>query len=142
MASGETNPRYLGRCLCGTVRYEVSCAIERATHCHCSMCRKTHGAAFGSYASVPAQHFRITQGAEAMCSYLSSPGITRSFCSQCGSPLTWLSEHGNYPGRVGFTLGTLDTPVEVARQRHIHVASKAPWYTIHDPLPQSEGDSA
>jgi hypothetical protein len=48
------------------------------------------------------------------------------------------STHLPYPGRVGFTLSTLDTPAVPAEQRHIYVGSKAPRWTIHDALPQNK----
>jgi hypothetical protein len=41
-----------GSCLCGGVRYEISGALSKALNCHCSMCRKAHGAAFRSRARV------------------------------------------------------------------------------------------
>jgi hypothetical protein len=136
----NTNPPalpYRGACLCGAVRYEVDSEINRASHCHCSMCRKAHGAAFATYGTVPKATFRITQGADALRSYASSPGITRNFCMHCGSPITWLSDHAGRDGEVGFTLGTLETPLPPpADQWHIYTASKASWYTIEDKWPQ------
>lgn len=50
-----------GSCLCGEVRYEIAGDIKYVRHCHCSMCRKAHGAAFGSYAKVPASWYRIEE---------------------------------------------------------------------------------
>jgi len=132
----DKGPPYRGGCLCGAVRYEVGTVIDRASHCHCSMCRKAHGAAFATYATVPAEHFRITQGADSLRSYVSSPGNTRTFCMHCGSPITWVSEHAPDRGSVDVTLGTLETAVQVPQQWHIFVASKAPWYAIDDGLPQ------
>jgi len=35
-----------GSCLCGGVRYEIAGPLSGALNCHCSMCRKAHGAAF------------------------------------------------------------------------------------------------
>ena len=128
-----------GGCLCGAVKYELDGPISFASHCHCSMCRKAHGAAFASYGGVSASSFRITQGQDALRSFESSPGVMRSFCSQCGSPITWTS--GEHAGHVAFTLGTLETPVPMPPgMRHIHVASKAPWYEICDSLPRFDGN--
>jgi hypothetical protein len=39
---------------------------------------------------------------------------------------------------VAVSLGTLDTPFEPRKQRHIHVGSKAAWFAVHDEWPQSE----
>ncbi|HCA63195.1 MAG TPA: GFA family protein, partial [Pseudomonas sp.] len=43
---------HTGSCLCGVVRYRIDAPIDALTHCHCKMCRKAHGAAFATYASV------------------------------------------------------------------------------------------
>lgn len=40
-----------GSCLCGAVRYQVDGPPKRVAHCHCTLCQKHHGAAFGSYAA-------------------------------------------------------------------------------------------
>ena len=139
MDTHQPTPPYHGRCLCGAVRYEVDADISFASHCHCSMCRKAHGAAFGSYGGVAARNFRITQGEDAVRSFSSSPGVARRFCSHCGPPITWTSDQ--HPEHVAFTLGTLDTPLPVPPgMRHIHVASKGSWYEICDSLPRFEGD--
>lgn len=126
-----------GSCLCGAIRYEVNAPIERITHCHCSMCRKAHGAAFGSYASVAASSFRFTAGANLVARYASSPTVIRSFCPRCGSTLQWLSSARAQ--WVDFAVGTLDTTLEPPSQQHIYAASKASWYHIQDSLPQAAG---
>jgi len=38
-----------GGCLCGGIRYEISGPLTEAGNCHCSMCRRFHGAAFGTH---------------------------------------------------------------------------------------------
>ena len=53
-----------GSCLCGQVRYEIRSEVKAVAHCHCRMCQKAHGAAFGSYGSVPLEDFEITRGRE------------------------------------------------------------------------------
>ena len=76
-----------GSCLCGGVRYEIDGPIEGAMHCHCSMCRKAHGAAFRSRAGIRAKDFRWVSGEGVITWFESSPGNHRGFCSRCGSPL-------------------------------------------------------
>lgn len=126
-------PLFQGSCLCGSVTYEVRSQIKAVSHCHCGMCRKAHGAAFGTYGSVPLGDLVVTAGAELVRNHDSSPGVTRSFCSMCGSPLTWHSIHGDAASWISFSLGTLDTPfTPPAKQRHIHLASAPPWHVIGD----------
>jgi hypothetical protein len=123
-----------GSCLCQGVRFEIDGVLRTASHCHCSMCRKAHGAAFGTYAVAEAQVFRVVTGAELITRYASSPGIARTFCSRCGSTLQWLRE--SRPDMVDVALGVLDGDPGVRPSFHIYVASKAPWYEICDGLPQ------
>ena len=123
-----------GSCLCGGVRYEISGPLSYPLNCHCSMCRKAHGAAFRSRARVKADDFRWTQGAELLTYYESSPGNHRGFCRACGSPL--LSRFDNDPSSYGLPLGALDDDPGIKPGFHVFVASKAPWYDITDELPQ------
>ena len=123
-----------GSCLCGGVRYEISGPLSYPLNCHCSICRKAHGAAFRSRARVKADDFRWTQGAELVTYYESSPGNHRGFCRVCGSPL--LSRFDNDPRSYGLPLGALDDDPGIKPGFHVFVASKAPWYDITDELPQ------
>ncbi|MCZ7563311.1 MAG: GFA family protein [Burkholderiales bacterium] len=123
-----------GSCLCGSVRYEVRGRLGRISHCHCSMCRKAHGAAFGTYASVRREDFVWLSGADAVVAYRSSPAVTRTFCGRCGATLQFIDD--THPDALDFTLGTLDEDPGARPALHIFVASKAPWFEITDALPQ------
>ncbi len=123
-----------GSCLCGGVRYEISGPLSYPLNCHCSMCRKAHGAAFRSRARVKADDFRWTQGEELVTYYESSPGNHRGFCRICGSPL--LSRFDNDGRSYGLPLGALDDDPGIKPGFHVFVASKAPWHDITDELPQ------
>ena len=125
-----------GSCLCGRAQFQVDGRIEDVSHCHCSMCRKAHGAAFGTYANVPAALHRFISGEDVLKIYQSSPTAQRLFCSVCGSPMLW-RDPVHFPGIASFPLGSLDSPVAVAAQRHIFVGSKATWHQITDHWPQS-----
>jgi hypothetical protein len=41
-----------GSCQCGKVHYEADGGISDLSRCHCSMCRKLHGAAYATLAGV------------------------------------------------------------------------------------------
>lgn len=133
------NTPYQGRCLCGAVKYEVDSFGPRMAHCHCSMCRKFHGAAFATYGEVNASDFRWIQGEDELQSYTADNGTTRRFCRHCGCSLTFSSV--NYPDdRVEIALGTLDSNLDLSPDAHIFVGSKASWSEILDDLPQYLGD--
>ena len=129
-----------GSCLCGEVRFEISGKLSGASHCHCSMCRKAHGAAFGTYAAAKAAEFRVVSGEGRITRYRSSPEAVRTFCARCGSTLQWLRE--SKPEIVDVELGVLDDDPGVRPAYHIYVGSKAPWLEITDNLPQHAGPPA
>jgi hypothetical protein len=123
-----------GSCLCGAIRYEIASQLVDAGNCHCSMCRKAHGAAFATYASVDPNEFRWTSGEGFVSYYECSPKASRMFCSVCGSTLG-----GTEEGQINsVTLGTVEGDPGVRPRSHIFVGSKAPWHEISDTLPQFE----
>ncbi|MBT6430068.1 MAG: GFA family protein [Rhodospirillaceae bacterium] len=103
------------------------------SHCHCSICRKAHGAPFATYASTAQENYRLVAGADAIRQYESSPGFNRLFCGTCGSVVP---EH--IDGRAVIPTGCLDDDPGISAAMHIFVASKAPWYKITDDLPQHD----
>ena len=125
-----------GSCLCGAVQYEATQALESIDHCHCSMCRRSHGTAFATYGRVAKHDFHVTTGHEHLKAYASSEDVVRSFCDQCGSSL--LFHHSAMPEHEFIALGSLDEDPGGRPQAHIFVGSKAPWYEITDALPQYE----
>ena len=123
-----------GSCLCGAIRYEISGPFDEMHHCHCSMCRKAHGAAFSTFARVSRASLRFLAGTEQLRHFRSSPPVQRSFCGGCGSSL--LFQFDALPEVVWVAAGTLDDDPAMRPQAHIYVASKAPWFEITDDLPQ------
>jgi len=127
-----------GGCQCGAVRYRVTAAAREIYHCHCSMCRKLHGALYATWAVVPRGRLEVSQGDESLGTFESSSGVRRRFCRSCGCPL--FCEIDSDPDFDWFTPGTLDGGPhpghEVDRERHIFVGSKVDWLEIHDDLEQ------
>ena len=125
-----------GRCECGEVKYRVDAEITDFSHCHCSQCRRLHGAAFASFAGVPREAFNYNTGAFQVSSYDSSETHSRKFCGRCGSNI--LVELESEPDALYLTMGTMDGNPTLPPGYHIYVGSKAPWHTISDDLPQYE----
>lgn len=129
--------RYQGGCLCGAVRYEATQFETNMAHCHCSMCRKFHGAAFASFGSVKRENFRWVQGESELAAYQAPNGTVRRFCKHCGSSLTF-APSAEAVEIIEITLGSLDSNLERLPDAHIYVGSKADWDLISDNLPQYE----
>ncbi len=122
-----------GSCLCGVIRYQVTGSVQMMNHCHCSQCRKVHGAAFGSFLHVGLDGFEWTSGEEHIKTYQETNQDERCFCVHCGSnvPVVELAEH-----HVIIPAGTLDSDPGIKPAVHIFTGSKASWYEITDSLPQ------
>jgi hypothetical protein len=129
-----TQPPYKGQCLCGGIQFSVDTIGDKMGHCHCSMCRKFHGAAFATFGEAKAAHFHWLSGESLLKTYHAPNGTRRKFCSACGSSLIF--EEANANGEiVEFALGVLDTAIPRVPDVHIFVGSKASWYSVEDDLP-------
>jgi hypothetical protein len=101
------------------------------------MCRKFHGAAYATIAEARQDHFRWLSGQDLLKGYTAKNDTTRSFCSNCGSSLTFASANGD-ADLVEIALGCFDDEVPISPDAHIFVASGAKWATPEDDLPQYE----
>jgi hypothetical protein len=125
----EPSAEWTGRCLCGAIRYRAEGAPAWVAFCHCESCRRATGAPTTAYAGFPAERFRYVEGEPAR--FGSSPGVTRSFCARCGTPLTY--EGARWPGEVHVLVGTLDRPECVTPQSHAFAEERLPWLHLADP---------
>lgn len=128
---------YFGQCLCGAIKYEVDEIEPRMGHCHCSMCRKFHGAAFATLAEAKTDKFRWIEGEKLLANYTASNGTVRKFCRICGSSMIFCPA-GDTGVSIEFSLGTLDSEIDLQPDAHIYIGSKANWYAVCDDLPQFE----
>ena len=121
-----------GSCQCGSVRYEIAGSFAFIGNCHCSICRKSNGAAYVTWGIIDPEQFRWTAGQECIEHYQSSAERYRCFCRKCGSSLA--SRHA---GRISeVVLGSVDGDPGARPIEHIFVNSKAAWHAITDELPQ------
>ena len=123
-----------GRCECGRVQYRSEGKVQYFSHCHCSQCRRVHGAAFATFVSVPREGFTYLSGESELRTYASSDHQNRLFCGVCGSSL--LVEAAREPDLIHLALGTVEEVPELPDAFHIFVGSKAEWHCFHDDAPQ------
>ncbi len=125
-----------GSCLCGDIAFEITGPVQQIAHCHCSMCRKFHGAPFGTFAVAAPKDFHWRQGEEKAIHYRSSATGWRNFCPRCGSGVPACPPGGPF---ALVPLGIVAEDPGARPSLHFFVASKAPWHTIVDDLPQHQG---
>ena len=126
---------YKGQCLCGSIKYKVSEIEPKMAHCHCSMCRKFHGSAFATFGEVKASNFHWIEGKELLKTYLAPNGTKRKFCGKCGSSLIFVPSKDSGE-LLEFSLGTLDSKIDIKPDAHIFTSHGACWYEITDDLPK------
>ncbi|WP_409526360.1 GFA family protein [Nitrincola sp. MINF-07-Sa-05] len=123
---------YSGSCLCGQVRFVVEGFSSQVANCHCSMCRKFHGAAFATLVSVSG--LRWVSGESMLKHYTAGNGTVRSFCSECGSSLGFRGK--NQPlSAIEIAISAFDEDIPVEVDAHIYTNYKACWHHIADELP-------
>jgi hypothetical protein len=85
---------------------------------------------------VQLNDLKFTSGKELLKFYESSPGKKRFFCSNCGSQIYAKREGQNH---YILRMGTIDSDPGVRPTQHIFTRYKAPWYNIHDNIPEYPG---
>ena len=119
-----------GRCECGRVKYQVNGEINDFSHCHCSQCRRLHGAPFVSFGGVARNDFSYVSGESDLATYASSDDHARVFCRNCGSNI--LVDLETEPNSLYLAMGTVDGDPKCPPGYHIFVGSKAPWFSFND----------
>jgi hypothetical protein len=132
-----------GGCFCGAVRYRVEGEPLMSGTCHCRTCRKVASAPNLPFVTFKTSQFEITRGE--LVAFRSSPQVVRSFCGQCGSPLTYRSDaHSDH---VDVMTMSLDDPEAWPPSFHVWGSHKLGWEKVADGLPiypqsRSEGLTA
>jgi hypothetical protein len=121
-----------GACLCGAVQFEAG-PLDSMVHCHCSMCRKHHGAMFATFLAGAADGFRWIAGEDRIDVYRSSRRGLRPFCRICGATVPAVLPH---MGVAFVPAGSLEGDPGKRPMLHMFAASRASWYPITDALPQ------
>jgi hypothetical protein len=118
-----------GHCLCGDIRFEYRGSPIETMHCHCESCRRHTSSPLASFVIVDKGNFRYTRGTPV--AYASSPGVERTHCGRCGSPIA-------YENKDEFALYacTLEDPTGVVPTFHSWTAEQMPWLEIADVLPR------
>jgi catechol 2,3-dioxygenase-like lactoylglutathione lyase family enzyme len=128
-----------GGCLCGAVRFRVTPPTLFCAHCHCSMCRRNHGAAYVTWFGIARERLALEAGPDVLVRHQSSEHGTRSFCGRCGSSL--FCESARQPDHVDVVLASLDGPIDRAPSLHVYFDSRAAWTDVRDELPRLGGAS-
>jgi len=64
-----------GKCLCGAIEFEVELISEKTFNCHCSRCRRSHGAAFATQVFAKGETFKFIKGEDKISEFKDRPGV-------------------------------------------------------------------
>jgi len=128
--------KYLGSCLCGTVRFEIEGSFKNFFLCHCQYCRKDSGSAHAANLFAPQGRLTWLAGQENTTTFtLPTTRHKKSFCNTCGSALPTTQREGQL---LVVPAGSLDSDVDIEPKAHIFCASKANWDTGFTDTPRFE----
>lgn len=130
MAKENSEQIVTGGCYCGAIRFQTSAAPLTVSYCHCVDCRRATGAPVAAFLAFDdeAVEFSPNDGRRSSI----NPGVTRSFCPDCGSPLAARFDY--LPGQVYIAVGILDHPETHAPRLHSYDSQRIDWLHIDDDL--------
>jgi hypothetical protein len=117
-----------GSCLCGDVQFQLQLPSKWVAHCHCSLCRRAHGAALVTWVGLAADRCNLQDPRKRLHWYASTFGAERGFCSHCGSSLFFRSV--NWPGELHVALANLHDPVDRTPQAHAYWDDHVAWLAL------------
>jgi hypothetical protein len=121
-----------GSCLCGQVQFQVELPSLWVAHCHCSLCRKAHGAGYVTWVGFDEEKFKCTQKIKKLKWYESSSGAQRGFCTECGSTMFFKSTQ--WPKEIHITLANLEDKLDKSPQANAYFSSHVEWMPIDETL--------
>lgn len=120
-----------GGCTCGAIQYAIDRnGVAGQAHCNCRDCQQATGSAFATFCFVPDASFRSDAG-EAKGFRVpgsSGQGVTRFFCSECGSQL--YSEVAVMPGFKFVKSGSLEDASWMTPGAAYWCDSAQPWVAM------------
>ena len=129
---------FSGGCACGAICYESKAAPVLMLHCHCRDCQQSSGGPFSSFVIVPADAFKLSQGALRFHDSPSHAGgkTHRGFCPDCGSPIVAKSDP--VPQFVAIRTASLDDPSWFNPQMDVWTSDAHLWDEMNPALPKFE----
>ena len=121
-----------GGCQCGAIRYAITAPFENPHICHCRMCQKAFGNYFAALVGTRKTGLTWTTGQPYF--FRSSSVVSRGFCRDCGTPLSFAYDHSD---RIAVSIGSLDHPEAVTPASQFGVERQLPAFAVLHTLPGS-----
>lgn len=120
-----------GGCLCRDIRYRIDAPTVISATCECQSCRRASAAPLVPWIHLGLNHLSFTAGKPV--EYESSPGVMRTFCGRCGTPLTY--RKSDYGQTIDVTTCSLDDPDAFPPVLHTWTSHRLLWLKLDDDVP-------
>jgi hypothetical protein len=122
---------FAGGCVCGGTRYVLKSRPFELGDCHCIDCRRSAGAPYVTWGSVPRADLVVTKGEPRKVAHAER---IRSFAACCGTHLFF--ENTKDSEIIDVTIASLDDPAPFAPTKEIWLEDKLPWVALDKSLPK------
>jgi hypothetical protein len=114
-----------GGCRCGAVRFTLENSLW-VVACHCNICKKRTGSAFGISVVVDDHMVKAATGATKTFTQKGESGkpVHYEFCPECGTTVRWRVEL--IANRHVYAAGTLDDPSTIEVVAEMYTAQALP----------------
>jgi hypothetical protein len=120
-----------GHCLCGQLTFETTAEPRWVSYCHCASCRRHTGSPVTCFVNFKRDHV-VFSGRRA--TFRSSPGVTRSHCARCGTPIAY--ETAKRADEIDLYLNAFEAPEAFEPEGHAFFEEHIPWFDTRDELPR------
>jgi hypothetical protein len=130
-----------GRCMCGSITYEVTGDPLFVGICHCKDCQRQGGTAFSHLMGVTSEQLKVSGDTlkEFVTEADSGGQAIRKFCGNCGSPI--YSQPSSNAGMSVIKTGTLDDTSGLPPQMHVWCSSAMDWVDLPTDIPTMQKQS-
>jgi hypothetical protein len=122
--------RIEGGCACGATRYIATSKPSGSLICHCLSCRKSAASPVVAWLTFSKDAFHISGQQPSV--FRSSATVRRTFCSSCGTPLTY--ENVAHASEIDVTTCSLDDPEAFPPTYHAWMRDDLSWVRLGDHL--------
>ena len=122
---------HTGHCLCGQIRFKARGEPQWVCYCHCASCRRHTASPVTCFVNFKLHQVGFS-GERTL--YASSPGVTRSHCAVCGTPISYQTQSRG--DEIDLYLNAFDRPEDFKPRGHAFFAEHIPWFDTRDELPR------
>lgn len=115
-----------GQCGCGAIAFEIKHPARWAYHEHSDTTRAFTGSANTTYVGSWRKRFRLIKGEASLSDFRDeAKGVTRRFCIECGTPITY--ERDASPHMVNIPRGLFAEGVGREARYHTRLRERPDW---------------